>query len=359
MKIIILCGGTGKRFWPKSRKSSPKQFLSIVDNKPLVRLMFGYLSSGFSPHDIFISTGNIYKKEIKKILPEIPEENFIFEPESKDTGPAVLLATSYVSSKFPNEEIAILWSDHYLKHPDIFVKTLKEASLIVKETKKTVAIGVPARFPTPNRGYINFGKKLKSLDLENKINLVEFINFKEKPSLEIAKQYVESGAFSWNPGYCITCASNIFGAYQKYAKETYNIISQIKNEGFSNKALKLYLGVEKKSFDYIFNENLLPNNTYLINSDMGWSDVGEWIAYKEALEITNEANVLVGNCIDLNSKDTLVYNDQKNKIVATVGLDGMIVVNTKDAIAVFHKDNNPKLKELLKLMEEKNLSKYL
>ncbi|OGC51880.1 hypothetical protein A2982_02550 [candidate division WWE3 bacterium RIFCSPLOWO2_01_FULL_39_13] len=359
MKNIIFAGGTGKRFWPASRKNSPKQFQNIVGSKPLIKLKYDYLRLGFKPEDIFVSTGIQYKKEVEEILKELPQSHFIYEPEMRDTGPAVALAVAYVKKHFPNEVVSTQWADHYIKHPKIFIESLKEAEKIVKSENKTIIIGVKPTFPSPHRGHIKFGKKIKNLNGSDKNVLCEFIRFVEKPALEVARQYIRAGDYSWNTGYFISTPDLILDKYKKFARTTYGIIKKIYDSDFSAKSLAEFGKANKISFDYAFAENLNPSEAYTINSGMGWYDVGEWISLKEALQHSDSDVVTHGEVIDSNSENCLVYNYEPKKLVATIQLKDMIVVNTRDVIAVFHKDDNPKLKEFLKKLEKKGKSQYL
>lgn len=359
MKIIIFGGGTGKRFWPLSRKQSPKQFMSVIDEKPLISLKYSYLRLGFVPSDMYVSTGNEYRTEIQKLLPQIPEENFIFEPQMRDNGAAVLYATMYVTRNNPNEVVSIQWSDHYIKRPSVFVHALHEAEKLVLADGKSVVIGVPARFPSPHRGYIKYGEKIKSLDENNQITLNKFVQFVEKPTSEVAEEYVKSGDYAWNPAYLVTTGTAIIEKYRIHAPHMYTVIKEIADHNFSIESQETYLSVEKIGFDYIFSENLSPSEAYVINADMGWSDVGEWVALKETLEKSPQDTVVSGNVVDMGSRNTIIYNMDDTKLVSTINLKDMVVVNTKDVVAIFKKDDNGKLKEYLKLLEEQNLSQYL
>ncbi len=359
MKIIIFAGGTGKRFWPLSRKNAPKQFLPIIENKPLIRLKYEYLRLGFDAKDIFVSTGAQYENEVKTILSEIPEENFIFEPEMKDNGPAVAYAISYVNKLYPDEVLSTQWSDHYIRKPEIFVDALKEAEKIVKEKGRSVVIGVPARFATPHRGYIKFGRKIKALDKNENIILSEFVRFVEKPTAAVAKEYIAAGDYAWNPAYLVSTYSLIMQKYKDFAPAIYSVIKEIADNNFSETAKSKYHNIEKQAFDYIFSENLNPEEALVINTRMGWSDVGELISLKEALEETSDSNVVVGKNVDIGSTDCLIYNKENDELVATMNLHGLVVVNTKDVVAIFPKEDNDKIKQFLKELEQQGFDEYL
>ena len=361
MKIIIFAGGTGKRFWPVSRKDAPKQFLAVgpADNaKPLVRQAFERVLSGFPIEDIFLSTGRKYEKEIGNILPELLKENIIFEPEMRDTGPAVTLAVAYVNSKFPEEVIATIWQDHLVKDVPTFIDSLKEAEQIAKEDNKIVVITVPARFASPHRGYIHFGEKIKDIQNE-KIKCLEFKQFVEKPNEEVAKGYLEKGTYGWNPGYWIFKGSAFLNKIERTDIKIYSVCKEVVESNFSTESLAKFSELEKMSADYIFAEKVYPNQAVVLLSDIGWADVGEWISLKEALEETKNSNVTKGNVHDMGSKDSLMYNLEDSKLLVTIGLNGFVVVNTPDVVAVFRKEDNTKLKDLLKGFEDNELSKYL
>jgi len=319
MKILLFAGGTGKRFWPVSRKKTPKQFLPIVNDTPLLKLRVDIIKQGFHPSDIFISTGVQYESEVRKMLPELPEENFILEPEMRDTGPAVALAVAYVSSKFPEEVLSVQWSDHLIKNPNVFIKSLNEAEKIALEENKITLITVPARFPSPHRGYINFGKKVRNV-LNEEIILYNFVKFVEKPTKEVAVKYLEDGHYGWNPGYWNFKGYRYLEILEKNHPETYAIINRIKENNFTKEALEEFRTLEKISADYQFAETLSSEDAKVLMVDMGWSDVGEWIAFKEALEDSQLSNVIRGHSFDMGSSDTLIYNTQDNKLVATIGL---------------------------------------
>jgi mannose-1-phosphate guanylyltransferase len=357
MKIIIFAGGTGKRFWPVSRKTSPKQFLPIVGDKPLVRLRYDILLKGFKKEDIFVSTGQQYKDEIKQIIPELDDDNLILEKEMRDTGPAVTLAVSYVHQKFPDEVISIQWSDHLIKDVDIFVQSLKFGEKTVIETNKIVFVTVPARFPSPHRGYINFAEEIDKVS--DKTSLRKFVKFVEKPTKELAVKYIESKTYGWNTGYWIVKGEQFLDITKRSHPEYVEICREIVQSNFAPESVEKFSTLEKISADYAFAEFVKSDEALALLTEIGWSDVGEWIAFKEALEDSNDSNVTKGSTYDYMSKDTLVYNTEEGKLITTIGLDGMIVVNTPDIIAVFHKDDNTKIKEFLKKFEEDGFGEYL
>jgi len=359
MKIIIFAGGTGKRFWPASRKHTPKQFLPVIDDKPLIRLKYDYLRLGYPPEDIFLDTGRQYEKEVRQILPELPTENFIFEPDMRDTGPAIAYAATYVARRFPDASVSLQWSDHYIKKPTVFIHALQEAEKYIRQDPKMVIICEQPRFASPHRGYVKFGRKLKSLDVTDQLVLSEFVRFVEKPTLEVAQQYLQSGDYAWNLGYFVAPIQFILDKYAQFAPHIYQTVQKIADQDFAGSAQTEFSQLEKNSFDYLIAENLNPDETRVINTNMGWYDVGEWISLKETLEKDTDDTVTHGNVVDVDSKDSLIYNYDDQKLVATINLKEMIVVNTPDVVAIFHKDDNDKIKQFLNKLENPEHEKYL
>jgi mannose-1-phosphate guanylyltransferase len=359
MKIIIFAGGTGKRFWPVSRKNAPKQFSPLITGKPLLRLRVETLLEGYNPEDIFISTGKKYEAEVKQIAPELPDRNFILEPEMRDTGPAVTLAVAYVNKLYPDELISIQWSDHLIKDREVFLEALHKSETTLQENKSigAVLVTVPARFPSPHRGYIHFGKEITKVN--DKIALYDFVEFKEKPTKEVASEFIKDGKYGWNPGYWCLRAEYYLEKVKEWHPEMLDIISRIVAADMQEPELSNFKNLEKNSADYMFAEHINADEAKVILTDMGWSDIGEWIALKEALEDSEEANVTKGNVVDLGSKDSIIYNLEESKMISTIGLDGMVVVNTKDVLAIFHKEDNKRLKEFLENLEKNGKEDYL
>lgn len=359
MKIIIFAGGNGKRFWPLSRRKLPKQFLSLIDNKPLLKIRYDLLLEHFRKEDIYISTGEQYGELCKEILPDMPEENLILEKEMRDNGPAVVLAMNYIYHKDKEAVVSIQWSDHLIKHPTKFIEGLKAAEKEVVEKKKTVFFTVPARYPSPHLGYIHFGRTIKYIDKDGYVTLLEFKGFKEKPDMNTAREYLKSGEYGWNPGYWVAKAEDFLDKVKVEKPEFIKITDEIVQNWGNEKIAKKYAEMEKISIDYIFSEKLSPSEASTMLAEIGWSDVGEWSSYKEAVQHSDEANVVKGNVIDMDSEDTVIYNKSNDKLISTIGLNGMVVVNTDDVIAVFPKNDNSSLKKYLDKLEEEGRGELL
>lgn len=360
MKIIIFAGGVGTRLWPLSRKNTPKQFEKIVGDKSTLQLAVERLHPDFKYEDIYISTGEKYESIVKSLLPQIPLKNFIFEPEMRDVGPAVGVASAIVGKNHPNEPIAIIWSDHFVKKERRFREVLGFAEeLVLKNEHSIIFIGQRARFANQNLGWIEFGEEIDEI---KKTKVFRFKRLIYRPTLSEAEKFLESGSFAWNPGYFVTTSKFLLSQYEKFAPKLYEGIVKIKNavgnKNFSEVMKSVYPQFEKVSFDNAILEKVDQKYVSVIAADLGWSDVGAWEALKEALQISSNENVTKGKILIEDSLDNLVFN-YTDQLVVGVDLSKLIIINTDDVLLICSKDSVPKIKKLVESLagtEHENLT---
>jgi len=352
MKIVIFAGGVGSRLWPLSRKNQPKQFGKIIGDKSTIQETIHRLMPVFKPEDMYVATGKRYRDVVLEQLPEIPEKNFIFEPEMRDVGPAIGLATFLLGSKNLDEPFAIIWSDHMLKNDDAFRKALLTAEKMIKEKKSDfIFIAQNPRFPNQNMGWIQLGKESYTVD---GVIMRAFKRLKYRPKLSQAEDFFESKQYVWNLGYFVTTPRFLIALYNKFipemAEKLQKISSTWQTEEFSSTLHTLYPELEKISFDDAILEKISPENIWVISEDLGWSDIGAWESLKEALAATEDENVTKGNVLIKDSQDSLFFNFTKQLIVG-IDLTEMIVVNTDDVIMICPKSSVPKIKKLVENLD--------
>ena len=354
MKAVIFAGGVGTRLWPLSRQNTPKQFEKITGDKSTLQLAVERLYPNFKPEDIYISTGDKYKDIVFAQLSEIPRENFIFEPEVRDVGPAVGLMTAIFAKTSPDEPVALLWgSDHLVREEKLFQKVLKAAEQIVKkDSKKIIFVGQNPRFPNQNLGYIEFGNQVQTID---DLPVHEFKSFQYRPHLSTAEKWVNDGHHAWNLGYFITTPKFLWELFQKFAPKELNDKLEKIRDAYGTKLYEqtlreIYPTIEKITFDNAVLEKMDPAAGFVISVDLGWSDIGAWEALKEALEEKETANVTKGDVAVEDSVDSLVYNFT-NQLVVAIDLKEMIVVNTKDVVLVCPKNSVSKIKKFVQQLE--------
>ena len=347
MNIAIFAGGSGTRLWPLSRKNTPKQFEKIVGEKSTLQLTIDRLAPDFKLTNVYISTVKRYEKIIKDHIPNIPKENFIFEPEARDVGPAVGLLMAIIGKKHPDAPCAILWSDHFVKKERRFKEVLRMAEGIVKKKPRSlVLIGQRARFANQNLGWIEFGKQI---DQKRGTKIFSFKRTVYRPTLQEAEEFLKKD-YAWNPGYFVTSPAFLLSQFKKFTPEIWKGLMKIQDvvgtKKFDPVLEKIYPKLEKISFDNAILERVDPKHIYVIAADLGWSDIGAWEALKEALEISSEENVTRGKVLINDSSDNLVFN-YTDQLTVGIDLEDMIIINTDDVLLICQKSSVPKIKKLV------------
>lgn len=346
--------------WPMSRKSLPKQFQPLVGDTSMFQQAVSRLKKGFDPQDLFVITGKDYVELVASQAPEIPRENIIGEPEMRDTMASVGLAVTILNQKFPNCTMAGIWSsDHLVKNEDEFIKAIKAARKVAEQNPVIVNIDVRPTFPNVHNGYTKMGKMVTTVD---GFEVFEFVNQVEKPDLATAKVFFQSWNYLIHTGYFIWKTETALALYRKYDSETSAILAQIASilgdQNEDGKLAELFPRIKKISIDYGLFEKLGSGDGLVIPADLGWVDVGTWELLYEGLTAGNLENVTKGEVLLLDTKGSLIYGYDK-KIVATIGLENLIIVDTPDALLVCPKDRAQDVKKLVEKLKEEGKNKYL
>lgn len=352
MKIVVFAGGVGSRLWPLSRKNTPKQFEKILGDKSTLQLAVDRLQPDFAWEDIFVATGAAYADTVREQLPLLPKDHVIGEPTMRDVGPAVGLMTGILTKIAPDEPMAILWSDHLVKKEEHFRKILQTAGEVVKgDSERIIFVAQKPRFASENLGWIDHGQY--SFE-RNGISFYTFNGTKYQPDPETAKGYFESGHHAWNLGYFVTSPNFLWKQFQNLAPQVYATLKPVVDAWGTDKFQPLldevYPTVEKIHFDNVILEKLQPEDAFVISENIEWSDIGAWEALKEALEQSENDNVVKGNALLDDSQDSLVFNFTQQLVVG-IDLDDMVVVNTNDVILVCPKTSVPKIKKLVQSLQ--------
>jgi mannose-1-phosphate guanylyltransferase len=360
MNIIILAGGRGTRFWPISRDSKPKQFTPIIEKRTMLECTFDRFKSDYPKEDIYISTTPEFKDEVIKILPQISWENIIVEPEKRDTAAAMGFVAAKLSINEPDEPMVFIPSDHYIANEKKFIESLKTAEKIIKEKGKMMDIAITPNFPSTALGYTKIGDKFKDVD---GIEIFNFQEHVEKPDFNTAKKYVSEGNYLWHANFYMWTPKKFLEAYKNYAPDIYrhleNIIKGLK-ENNDYYVESEYEKMRKISFDYAITENMKPENVLIIKGSFGWSDIGAWDVLYDQLqkEADENGNVIRGEWIGEDTTKSLIYGKEK-KIIATIGLDDMVVVDTEDALLICPQGRSQDVKQLVKMLKDQKKKQYL
>ena len=355
MKILILAGGKGTRLWPLSREHKPKQFQRIFGKKTMLQETADRVLQLFPAKDIFVATNKQYREEVIKELPEIPKKNIISEPAHRERVAAFLLFFCHL--KDLKEPVVILPSDHLIKEKTKFQQALIAGLGFIKNNPdQLLLLGEKPVFPDTGLGYI---KKAELLKQESGFDIFKVSHFKEKPNLKRAKEFVQSGKYLWNAGIFVFTPELIIRLTKQFVPDNHKRYQRIKRafnkKGFKEVLEKEYSQMDKASFDYSIIEN--HKNNAVLPVSMGWSDVGSWTVLKDCLSLPNK-NYIKGNYVGVESKNIMVYGTT-DKLVASCGVNDLIIAVTDDIIFVCHKDGSQKVKNLIRKLEEKKKFDYL
>lgn len=358
---VILAGGGGTRLWPKSRKKTPKQFLKLVGKETMIQLTANRIAKLIPWERIIVVTNQMHADEVKQQLPEVPQKNILLEPKKKDTALAMLVGAAYAKSLNPDAVIINCASDHIVTDTNEFLKVMKAAANIASDGEYLIAIGITPTRPATGFGYIKIGEDLRKLN--QGLNLFKVESFTEKPNEPTARAFISTGKYFWNANMYVWSASAIMDAFAEHAPETYELTKDLpsKNaEDFQKSLEDIYEKADSISIDYAISEK--ADNLALIPGDFGWNDLGDW---KVVYDL--ETKDLAGNVIvsDAESAHTLAVNSQNNlihvndRLVALVGVDDMIIIDTDEILMIAPKNRSQEVKKLVDRLKEENKPDYL
>lgn len=354
LTALIMAGGRGERFWPKSRKNMPKQFLVLTDDgKTMIQLTVERILPLVNIDDIYIVTNRDYKKLVKNQLPDLPEQNILCEPEGKNTAPCIGLGAVHIANKYEDAVMMVLPADHLIKYNKMFIDVLKDSIQIAEEKNNLVTIGITPSYPETGYGYIKFNTNR----CENIGYSVD--KFVEKPNFETAKEYLATGEYLWNSGMFIWKVSSILNNMRVIMPDMYeglmNIKETIGTERENRSLVEEYSKFESQSIDCGIMEK--ADNIYILPGTFGWDDVGSWNAISRIRKTDEKGNVINGNIISIDTKNCIIEGG--NKLIAAIGLDNLIIVDAEDALLLCDKDSTNGIKELLENIKINRRNEYL
>ncbi len=355
--IVIMAGGSGTRFWPLSRVDMPKQLLKIYGEETLIQQTIARVSSLVPFNRIFIVTNKKHAEQIRFQVPEITKENFIIEPLAKNTAAAIGLAAVHINHLNPDAVMGVLSADHVIRNTDQFLNIMHDA-FKVASMDYLVTIGLKPTRPETGYGYIESGETIEGGELATG-RVIAVKRFIEKPDIETAKKYLRDNHFFWNSGMFVWKTGRILEeigcfmpALSQGLKEIEAAIGKGDEEDVSRKA---FSKLESVSIDYGVMEKSV--RVAVIPADFGWNDVGSWTALDEISQRDDGGNVIAGNVIDIDSENSIIY--ATDRLVATLGLKDMVVVDTEDATLVCRKDKAQDVKSIVERLKKRGSEEYI
>ena len=342
---VIMCGGVGSRFWPFSRSNRPKQFLDFFGTgRSLLQLTYDRILPLTGASHIVLVTNSAYYDIIREQLPDVPEENILLEPARRNTAPCVCWAAHHIWSRDNEASIVTLPSDHLILKEEEFHRVIREGFEFVEQGNRLLTIGLKPTCPHTGYGYIQRGAKIDDCD-----NIMKVKSFTEKPNVEMAKLFLNTGEFYWNSGMFLWRADSILRAFDKYATEIATIFDagrglfDTKQEmEFINNAFPNCTPI---SIDYAIMEK--ADNVYVETADLGWSDLGSWNALYECSpknadrNVTQNCNVLATDC------EGTLFAAGSDKVVVASGLKDFIVADNGNALLIYPLADEQKIRQVV------------
>ncbi|MCW5977581.1 MAG: mannose-1-phosphate guanylyltransferase [Bryobacteraceae bacterium] len=345
---LILAGGSGTRFWPRSRRSRPKQLLPFFGDRSLLQETLERLRPEIPPERTWILTSDALREEIRTQLPEVPELQVLAEPEQRNTAPCLGLAAQIVQRQDPDAVLGVFPSDHLIGRPARFRRLLR-AAFRAAESGGLVVLGIEPRWPETGYGYIEFPDKPRTESFEP----ARVKRFREKPDLKTARRFVAAGRFYWNSGMFFWRAGVFVSALRRHLPRTAALLAalpEFSDPGFNARLKEVYRRAENISVDYAVLEKA-DNVIGLAAGDIGWNDLGSWNALCELLPADRDGNVLRTDSVALSSAGN--YVDAPGKLVALVGVDNLVIVDTPDALLIAGRASAQQVGQAPKLLEKR------
>lgn len=364
--VIIMAGGRGERFWPMSREKTPKQLIALLGERSFLQQAVDHVLALVPLKNVLIITNAVQAPEVCRQLPDLPKENVIAEPVGRDTCAAVTLGAAIVGQRNPNAVMAVLPADHVIPEEKKFLQVLADSFDVAQRGKVIVTIGIKPTEPATGYGYIRTGANFSSPAGAEpyKTTFFKAEKFVEKPNLEKAIEYVNSGHFRWNAGMFIWSFATIKEGLEKYQPEMAAACQRWLAAAGNSGELTAVLGreypvIKKISIDFALMEH--AQNVVVADGSFAWDDLGAWPALARHLKADVAGNCAVGDFLHVDSSGNIIFDGRtKNRtLIALVGIKDSIFVQTDDAVLLAHKSEAQKIKILVQKLSEMEQFKKL
>lgn len=352
---VIMAGGGGTRFWPLSRADKPKQFLNLSGKNTMVVDTALRLTKVAAAEDIFVVTNaKTAGATIEQTEGILKADHILGEPAARNTAACIGYAAMEIVKKYEDGIMVIVPSDHFIANEEEFARVLSEAIKAAEEKNKLVTVGIKPTFPSTGYGYIRY-----NAGVEEAVKDVE--EFVEKPDLETAQEYVESGEFAWNSGMFIWKASTILGYFERLLPDIYEYLVKIGDamgtESEADVINELYPSIPKISIDYGIMER--ADGVLMLEGDFGWNDVGSFDAFTQIHTPDENQNVVLAKACNIDSTGNILYSVEDNHLVATLGVDNLVIAHTKDVTLICDKSRAQDIKLFVEELPKNGLDKFL
>ncbi len=344
LTAVIMAGGRGERFWPRSRTAKPKQFLSLTaDKETMLQKTVNRLMPLLEVTDIYVVTNQQYATLVQEQLPDLPEENILPEPCSRNTAPCIALAAAVIQKRCGDAMMLVLPSDHLIRYESLYLDTLRRAVAAAEQGERLVTIGIPPTYPETGYGYIRFAAHSES-QLPGVYAVEKFV---EKPNLETAKEYLAAHCYLWNSGMFVWKTETILNKMEQFLPKVYAGAMQIAavdgTDAFTEQLEQVYADFPSESVDYGIMEK--SDQIFTVPGSFGWDDVGNWLAMERINKTNDYGNYIEGDVITVNTQKSIICGQKK--LIAAVGVENLIVIDTEDATLICAKDSTQDVKKVI------------
>ena len=352
--VVIIAGGAGTRFWPAGRRARPKQLLSVAGARSMLAETLDRCAPLAGPDHTFVVTNAIQREGTRRECPGIPDGHVVAEPEIRNTAAAIGLAALLVRHADPDGVMVVLPADHIIRPREEFVATFEAAARRAAAEEVLICVGIKPTGPATGYGYIEAGDEVAKIDGYG-VHRVQ--SFKEKPDAATAGSFVESGRYFWNAGTFVWKAATILDAFKKHLPRHYEILEELAPDLASGGApsAELYARFENVPIDIGIMEK--ASNVEVIPADFEWDDAGSWLALTRLHPRDDDGNTVRGEFVGIDSRNCLVVSP--DHLVATIGLQDMIVVHTPDATLICPKSRAEEVKNIVERLKERGHDELL
>lgn len=364
LHLVIMAGGSGTRFWPESRRAKPKQFLTLAGDRTLLQQAADRCRPWIPPERIHVVTNAAHAGETLRQLPDLPAENVLLEPCGRNTAPCIGLAALQVDCLDPDAVILVAPADHLIRPDAAFRATVeKGVALLERSPQASVLIGIPPTYPATAYGYIERGDSVES----GAASAFQVKSFREKPTREVAAQFLDTGSYYWNAGIFLWRAAHILRLLAEYQPEIHARLTRLRTEWKTPRwdaaIAAEFPGMPSISIDYGVLEPGAARRdrdqpVFVVPASFEWDDVGSWQALPAVLGTDAQRNTVTGPQCGIDT-DGCVIRTTPGHLVATIGISNLVVVHTPDATLIAPKDDDNAIRKLVALLEERGYGKFL
>jgi mannose-1-phosphate guanylyltransferase len=358
LHAMIMAGGGGTRFWPRSRERRPKQFLKLGGERSLLQQAMDRVEALLPPANTWVITGARYREETSAQLPSLPAAHIVGEPCGRDTAPCVGLGAALIARQDPEAVIIVTPADHVIEPVQEFGRAAQAAAqMAVEHPKALITFGIPPNFPSTGYGYIHRGPEVAT---RLGVRVCRVQSFKEKPAADLAERYVVSGEYWWNSGIFVWRAEAILAELGRQQPELYAAVERIAAAwGTPRQEAVLrseYEGLTRISIDFAVMEH--AQEVLVVQAPYRWDDVGSWLALERMHPQDADGNTVLATHAGLKTRNCVIVGDRE-EVIATAGVEGLLIIRDGDATLVANRADEAAVKHLVDLLKKKGLEKYL